>query len=276
MTWNAARVGSVVSSVLLLAACGGEASSGDRTGEMDVVVNEGSCALDNLTATCTCPDQAGIPGRQTCLSGAWTACECDAVSGSAGVGSAGSGVAQGDGGMIEPPATTLPNDPPGNQSANRFEWKQTAFELGSCKAGHYIGMFEGDYRSPAAWTFPVSVSGEAGADGAPGLEFWLEKTPGSGEIFSVNGGKMRGTANGQFPFTADLTGTLDCATKKYVGRIENGQYMVFGVTYLFEGDVTADYDKVQNKFIAGKWLLVEPANAFAGGELDWEATWSMN
>jgi hypothetical protein len=42
------------------------------------------------------------------------------------------------------------------------------------------------------------------------------------------------------------------------------------------GDVTADYDKVQNTFITGKWILTEPAtgNPAIGGELVWTAKWS--
>jgi hypothetical protein len=238
-----------------------------------MVVNDGACSPDNLTATCTCGDTTPIVGRQTCRGGQWDACECvTPEQSSAGMVS----TAEDGGGVAGSGPIGVVADPPGNGSANRFEWSRTQYELGACKAGHYIGHFSGSYRSTVVFGFPVDVSDEAGADGAPGLEFWLEKTPGSGEIFSVNGGKLRGTANGEFPFTGDLTGTLDCETKKYVGRIENGQYMVAGVPYAFVGDVTADYDKIQNAFINGMWILTEPAtgNPFVGGELEWSAEWS--
>jgi hypothetical protein len=236
-----------------------------------IVANQGECKPDNLTANCTCGEAMPIPGSQTCRGGNWTACDCLAVAQQADAGAAGSPATLD---AAIDPATS--SDPAANRSANRFAWQSTPSALGSCKDGHYIGNFMGTYRSSVVFGFPVTVAGEPGADGAPGLEFWLEKTPGSGEVFSVNGGKLRGTANGEYPFTGDLTGTLDCATKKYVGKIENGQYMVGAAMYSFIGDVTADYDKVQNVFINGKWILTEPAtgNPFIGGELDWTADWS--
>jgi hypothetical protein len=266
-----------VLSLLVLAACG-EDGGGSRGGGETIVVNAGECAPDNLTATCTCASQGNITGQQTCIAKTWSACQCTPRSmsnaGTTAVvpdaGTAGSGGGGGQG---------VINDPPGNDSAHRFHWKQTPFELGSCKAGHYVGTFMGFYASPAAFTAPVPVVSAPGADGAPGLEFTLTKVPGAGEIFSIDGGKMRGTANGFFPFTADLRGTLDCSTKKYVGTIENGEYDVFGTKYQFIGTMTADYDKIQNKFIAGKWTCTEPSapppfDATAGGSGDWESTWT--
>lgn len=259
----------------LLAAAGcsdAPAQTGQAANNGPVIRNDGECGTQNLTASCTCPDKGNIPGRQICLFSVWSACDCIEAALQAG----GAGVTSTDTDAAVGGGTAVASDPAGNSSATRFEWSRTPFALGSCKAGHYVGDFMGEYRSSVVFGFPVMVSGEPGADGAPGLEFWLEKTPGSGEIFSVNGGKLRGTANGEYPFTGDLTGTLDCATKKYVGRIENGVYLVGGLMYTFEGDVTADYDKLQNLFIGGKWLLVEPAtgNPFIGGELDWSAAWS--
>ena len=232
-----------------LGACGEDASGRNGDGQ-PVIVNQGECSPNYLTASCTCASQGNIPGRQTCLGGKWGECACKAVApstagtgGFAGTGAAGTDGTAGTGaaGTDGTAGVGLINDPPGNRSTNRFEWKQTPFELGSCKAGHYVGTFAGFYGSPIIWTAPVPVVAAPGVDGAPGLEFTLTKIPGSGELFSIDGGKMRGTANGLFPFTADLKGTLDCSTKKYVGTIENGEYDVFGMKYQFIGTMTADY-----------------------------------
>ncbi|HEX7477055.1 MAG TPA: hypothetical protein VF331_04570 [Polyangiales bacterium] len=236
---------------------------------------QGSCATDNLTANCTCPAVNNAPGRQTCSGGQWSACAClQRVNSAAGTG----GIAV-DGGTPKPAATGA--NPVENSSANRFDWQRVPLELGSCKAGHYVGYFDGFYGSPAVFTFPVpvlAVDAPAVDGGAiqPGLEFWLTKVPGSGELFAINGGKMRGSANGTFPFDADLKGTLDCGTKKYNGTIENGVYDDgTGMKYQFIGVMTSDYDKIQNKFINGQWKCTEPTSIFptAGGSGMWNATW---
>ena len=267
---------SAVTVSLLLAACGGD--SGDKTritggtaGTGPVVTNDGECKPDNLTASCTCADQGNIPGRQVCLGGTWSACECVAAAG----GTAGTGSSTSDGGA-PPPQGTL-NDPPGNSSANRFVWKRTPFDIGSCKAGHYVGTFMGFYGSPIIFGAPFPVTATDTPAG-PGLEFTLEKIPGSGELFAIKGGKMRGNATGVADFTADLTGTLDCATKKYVGTIDNGEYVVLGnamAKYNFVGTMTADYDKIQHSFINGLWKCTEPPSTTIppGGDGQWTTTW---
>jgi hypothetical protein len=219
---------------------------------------QGGCAPDNLTANCTCPAVNNAPGRQTCSGGQWSACAClQRVNSAAGTG----GIAV-DGGTPKPAATGA--DPVENSSANRFDWQRVPLELGSCKAGHYVGYFDGFYGSPAVFTLPVpvlAVDAPAADGGAiqPGLEFWLTKVPGSGELFD-----------------ADLKGTLDCGTKKYNGTIENGVYDDgTGMKYQFIGVMTSDYDKIQNKFINGKWSCTEPTSPFptAGGSGHWNATW---
>jgi hypothetical protein len=62
-----------------------------------------------------------------------------------------------------------------------------------------------------------------------------------------------------------------------VGTIENGEYEVGmgGPRYKFVGEMTADYDKIQNKFINGKWKCTEPPSTTIppGGDGQWETTW---
>ncbi len=278
-----ARVLCVVS--LALGACSADAparsgsdgnltTTGSGGTSAPVQAVQGGCTPDNLTASCTCPTVNNAPGRQTCAGGQWGQCECLVP-----VSTAGSGSAAVDGGT--PRAVATGADPAANSSANRFDWQRTPLALGSCKAGHYVGYFDGFYGSPAVFTLPVPVVAvdTVAADGGatqPGLEFWLTKVPGSGELFAINGGKMRGTADGLYPFDADLKGTLDCGTKKYNGTIENGVYDDgSGTKYQFIGVMTSDYDKIQNKFINGQWKCTEPTSIFptAGGSGMWNATW---
>jgi hypothetical protein len=258
---------------MLLAACGGGGSGNRSSNGGPVLTIDGACKTEYLTAKCTCADQNNIPGVQTCTGGMWSSCVCVAPAASG----AGIGGGVGDAGVVAQPdgGQGVIADPPGNSSATRFAWKRTPFDIGICKAGHYVGTFMGFYGSPAAFGAPVPVAATDGADGTPGLEFTLEKMPGSGEIFAIKGGKMRGTADGLFPFTADLTGTLDCETKKYVGTIENGVYTVFGTDYHFVGTMTADYDKIQNEFINGIWHCTEPPNTTVppGGDGQWNTKW---
>jgi hypothetical protein len=271
MTQVTKKISMLLALGLVFAACSAN-STGGRKGNTPTVSNQGSCPTEHLTATCTCASQNNLPGRQTCISGMWTACECEAApTSTGGMGGGGTGVVATDGGT--PSAIT--NDPAGNSSATRFAWKRTPFDLGSCKAGHYVGKFDGFYGSPVIFGAPFPVVATDGADGSPGLEFTLNKTPGSGEIFAINGGKMRGTASGIAAFTADLNGTLDCATKKYVGTIENGTYTVGTMDYHFVGTMTADYDKLQNAFINGVWHCTEPPSMTIppGGDGHWDTQW---
>lgn len=260
-------------SAVAWSACSAEDGGGGGDGNTGpVITNQGNCTTQYLTASCTCPDKGNIAGRQVCIASNWSACDCVAP---VSVGNAGTGATDTDA-AVGGNDGIVAGDPAGNKSPSRFNWERTPFELGTCKAGHYVGYFEGWYGSPAAFTAPVPVWSVPGADGLPGLEFWLEKIPGSGELFAINGGKIRGTADGLFPFTIDLTGTLDCKTKKFVGKLENGEYDVFGTKYQFEGNATADYDKLQNKFITGLWDAKEPTSPFptAGGSGKWDAEWS--
>ncbi|MFC1641703.1 hypothetical protein ACFL5O_03290 [Myxococcota bacterium] len=149
---------------------------------------------------------------------------------------------------------------------------------GKLQARTLRGEPSGHVPFSAVFTIPADVKTGAGPDGEPGFELWLESAANSGEVFRVNRGTVRGTANGTFPFSFNITGDLDCTTKRFVGKVEDGQYSVGPLEYEFTGDVTADYDKIRNKLINGTWTGVETPNPLwpfpAGGSAVWEATWA--
>lgn len=219
-----------------------------------------SCMQQNLTQACTCPNN--WPGRQSCSSGAWTACACRAPSGGAGSG-----------------ATSIASgvDPVGNHSATRFDWQRTAESLGSCEAGHYEGTFGGIYGPSIIVVSDLKVIPVFPIDlpGSPGLQFDLARE-GSGEVFSVTNGKMNGNALGAFPFTADIVGKLDCDQLTFDAKLVNGSYFIGPLEYKFEGPLLATYNKQAHSFVAGTWKVTEPAYPSAGGGGDWSASWKHN
>ncbi len=240
-----------------------------------------SCSPENVTQACVCADQNNAAGSQACTAGAWMACQCAAAptSGTGG----GSAVAMADSGVVDaqkPMGAT--SDPPGNSSPVRFDWYRAPVSGGSCEAGHYVGKFTGNYYTAISLlgALPVSSTDSAATLGGPilpGLEFTLNKKPGS-EILAISGGKIRGTANGLYPFEIDLLGNLDCSTGKFTGTMD-GWYSVAGIKTPFLGTVTADYNKITHQFINGKWTLHEPQpdGGFPpigmppGGSGDWNA-----
>lgn len=226
-----------------------------------------ACLLHNATQPCACED--GAQGRQICSAGSWTACECSPAQASAGAGTGGSGAPAVDAGM----AAALLEDPAGNSSTARFDWARTVPD-GTCVAGHYVGTFDGKYNSPVIFNLPVDVM-QSPDSLTPGMEFTLVR--GQGEIFEVKEGKLKGVAATgllRVNFEADITGMLDCSTRKFTGRLENGFYDIATVHYLFEGPISADYDKQTHSFVNGLWSVKEPADTtmVAGGGGTWTAT----
>ena len=207
------------------------------------------CSTNNDTRACSCGAQHG---RQTCDGVGWSDCEC-----------AGPGVDAGSSGATEPP---------GNSSPNRFDWQRT--EPGTCEAGLYEGSFEGTYSSPAAFGFPIPVASFPTLPGEPAsFRFRLERDD-DGEFLVVTGGRLEGTANLTFPFSADIIGTLDCGTLEFDAMLVNGTYNVFGTDYFFEGPLTGDYDKATHSFINGEWHVTEAdPTVVAGGDGTWTTTW---
>lgn len=150
-----------------------------------------------------------------------------------------------------------------------------------CRPGHYEGNFEGGYASSLTFVgSPIPVSGVSFDDTMPALEFDLNADPGGGDTLQVSGGKMRGSANGLFPFVFDIVGEVNCATLKFTGELTNGSYTVGATTIPMSGPMTADYDPTTGSMVNGHWTVTEPGYmppAFSsvpwyGGEGTWFAT----
>lgn len=167
-----------------------------------------------------------------------------------------------------------------------------------CKVGHYVGNFDGRYRSQV-WgngdpMFELHVQGLADpVMGVEPLEFDLVQSEaescGASEEFcggyKVEGGKMMGGADPfdsgllSVHFEIDLTGDLDCRTGEFRGRLENGFYDVAGAKFYFEGDIVGQYDNGTFSFGPGTWDVVEdpgtaiiPPDQSIGGSGTWEAS----
>jgi len=211
------------------------------------------------TQACMCNS---VPGRRVCALGTWGDCKCEGPGGGSG---------------------SNAGDPAANKNANiSWNWTPT-MAAGGCRPGHYEGNFEGGYSSSLTFIgFPIPVSGVSFDATMPALEFNLDAAPGGGEILQVSGGKMRGTANGLFPFAFDIVGDLDCATLKFNAELTNGYYMVGTTMIPIGGPLTADYDPVTGSMVNGQWIVTEPGYsppAFStapwyGGEGTWHAMYT--
>jgi hypothetical protein len=149
----------------------------------------------------------------------------------------------------------------GGSSSVTFDWPETAPGTGKCQAGNYKGDFVGIY-SPVIAVFPapIPVTGN--------VELTLSESP-DGEFFEISGGKVSGLANGLFPYSADVVGTLDCKGRKLINAaLKNGKYTVGVTDYPFEGPITADYDTLTYAFVNGTWDVKEP-NPIYGGKGTW-------
>jgi hypothetical protein len=131
-----------------------------------------------------------------------------------------------------------------------FDWPEAVATAGSCKPGHYSGTFDGIYLSPVVAGFPVPIAGN--------VDLTLEQSE-DGEFFKLADGKISGLVYGVIPFSSGLTGTLNCTTAKLeAGFMPTGKYNFLGVDYPYEGPLDADYDKLTNAFVNGKWSVGEP------------------
>jgi hypothetical protein len=175
--------------------------------------------------------------------------------GSAG-GALGSGGSGGNGGTDGSGGTT-----PGDGSI--FDWPETPpGSGGECKPGRYEGTFECTYTDTQG-TPALDVSGPIRLTLVRGEQ---------GEILEVRDGKLDGTANAVFTFSADITGELDCGNARFSGRLVNGVYSGFiFVTGTFEGPFDSRYDRRQFSLIDGSWLLTVTQS---GGTCP--GTWTAN
>jgi hypothetical protein len=149
-----------------------------------------------------------------------------------------------------------------------FGWPETVPGL-KCKAGHYHGSFTGTYASSATIIpLPIPVAGD--------IDLTLVQTA-NGEVLEITNGKLSGLADLIFPFSADLIGKLDCKTSKLdpATALKNGNYIILGINFAFEGPFLGDYDKVAAAFVNGTWDVKEP-NPIYGGTGEWSASWTAS
>lgn len=184
--------------------------------------------------------------------------------------------AGGSGGALPTAPTATPTatggSPPfaGYDPAVSFDWPEAVATSGACKAGHYHGSFIGIY-SPGITVFPapIPVAGD--------IDLTLTESA-NGETFEVTGGKVSGVADGLFPFSADVAGTLDCTTGKLEnGFLSSGVYLVGVLPGYFEGPLEADYDTLTQSFVNATWKVQEPKvttpPSIYGGSGTWQASW---
>jgi hypothetical protein len=215
------------------------------------------CPQENLTRACSCGTSGG---RQVCLGGAWSPCDCLDATGS--TGGAGAGGGSGTGGTGASPGA-VPLTFPGNQRADiTFAWQSSAQPVtdGSCPPGEYEGNFQGLYYSVLApGGLPVPVT-NVDLPGQPsGFHFLLSPAQG-GEITQAVKGEINGLADQLFPFKADILGQLNCRTGAFTGTLTNGTYSILVSGLLpqsFEGILSGHYDKRTHTFVSGVWDVKE-------------------
>ncbi|MET0389661.1 MAG: hypothetical protein ABW321_27055, partial [Polyangiales bacterium] len=207
------------------------------------------------------------------------------------------------GGQVAPSPATAPQ--PSNTAANPTAPIVPATPTtpaATCRPGHYVGTFSGDYLSGALAGIAEITFATSDVDSRPGFEFWLEAVgkacePGQefcGDVV-VKGGKLRGHATPfedandpntegglgfSVRFEIDLTGELDCQAKKFKGNLVNGCYDVFSVLYRFDGTIEGDYDTSTSSFPGGIWQVAEqtlpgalPPAMPLGGDGVWAAAY---
>jgi hypothetical protein len=206
----------------------------------------------------------GGTGGSTGGSGGSTGGSGGSTGGSGGAtgGSGGTGGAAGSGPIDAGGAAGSPVSDGGKPDVI-FDWPETVPGL-KCQAGHYKGTFTGTYASSAAIIpLPVPVSGD--------IDLTLVQSA-NGEIFEITNGKLSGMADLIFPFSADLVGKLNCKVSKLdpATALKNGNYIILGVNFAFEGSFLGDYDKMAVAFVNGAWDVKEP-NPIYGGTGTWTA-----
>jgi len=152
----------------------------------------------------------------------------------------------------------------------RFEWPESE-QVGTCKAGRYVGTFDGFYASGLTFIgVPIPVAGN--------IDIVLDESV-DGEFFTISNGKVSGLADFAFPFEAKIEGTLNCSTGELEGGfLRSGVYLVGPIVGNFEGPLEGHYDKLAHAFTTSKWTVGEPTwvvpRGLYGGEGHWESTWT--
>lgn len=170
----------------------------------------------------------------------------DAGKPDAGTAESDAGVAASDGGA--PPADG------GSDAGARSE----------CVAGTYKGEFSGTVQflpTPLGALLDVEIKGS--------LEITVQAAT-QGDVLVAKNGKVRGTDQDGNPVEADLTGSLDCATKQLQnGKLVNGRYTRAGIlTTSFSGTVEGAYSATPPS-ASGTWKT--SAGFLEGGGGSWNA-----
>ena len=239
----------------------GLSKSSNRGGSGGTSTSTGSGATGGSTGGTG--GSTGGSGGATGGSGGTTGGSGGATGGSGGA-TGGSGGASGSG-PIDAGGTAGRPVSDGGKPDVIFDWPETVPGL-KCKAGHYKGTFTGTYASSAAIIpLPVPVAGD--------IDLTLVQSA-NGEVFEITNGKLSGMADLIFPFSADLIGKLNCRVSKLdpATALKNGNYIILGINFAFEGSFLGDYDKMAVAFVNGAWDVKEP-NPIYGGTGTWTANW---
>ena len=224
------------------------------------IESDEACPEENLTAPCTCD---GLPGRQVCIEGAWSSCECAAA---IAIDVPQTGGAGGGGGN---PTSIAPTFAGNLRTDIIFEWQSTAPPVndGTCLPGRYEGNLQGWYWSilePFQVGVPIANFELPG--GPSGFFFDLLPAQG-GETIQKVVGEVNGVADLVFPFTALIDGELNCRTGVLTGSLLDGNYSILAEGFLpqsFEGVFSAFYDKRTHTFVDGVWDVRETTAIPAG------------
>lgn len=157
-----------------------------------------------------------------------------------------------------------------------FDWPETdptAKDAGNCKPGHYVGEF-------SCRLYIITTEGDGAFDLSGTVELTLEQTA-NGELLRIRDGHYASTSAAVIPATADIQGELNCATSRFMGRLENGLFSValgLDVPFTqgtFSGPLQADYDKTSAAMIQGTWSMTGELDGFPGSCPDgmWSASW---
>lgn len=237
-----------IAGVLVTGACSPTAGS-DPDAAPQPPAATGACSPESLTQACSCGLQSG---RQTCLQGQWSACECASAT------LGGVPTSTGDAGGGSAPLSFPGND----RSDITFSWNGVAppGNDGSCPPGTYEGNLEGVYYSilnPTPIGLPIANFDLPGQPS--GFHFELAPAAGGETIQKVKG-EVNGLADALFPFKAQVDGELNCRTATFTGTLHDGSYAILVDGLLpqkFEGVASAKYDKRTHTFINGSWDVAE-------------------
>ncbi|MCP4604659.1 MAG: hypothetical protein GY847_29755 [Proteobacteria bacterium] len=243
-------------------------SDADGDGDDDDADKGTECPMENYTQSCC--DGHGV---QVCLADlTWDECDCG-------------GPNPGEDGGVEPddddevdPDNIVPE---GNEDTEiNFDWDEKdsdTYDPGACKAGRYVGNFDGIYTRKGG-QFPFDDNGivhdsSVEVSGVyPGVSININKSS-NGEVFKISDGAFHGNALWIFTFEAEVEGELDCPTGKLRMKIINGFYHYpVMARRVFEGEAEADYDRNKHAFVNGRWRVSEPCcPGLNGGWGGWHA-----